>query len=233
MLTKHNYVEIATNWDQETILECCGSSNNPDPCCSDCCFDSWQDELNKVNPAYNFAVEYATQLQNKVDFITSRRDKYKIWVDELDKAETLARDICHQLKLIAVQSEKIWYNSCKAVEAIDILFCMIRDIFMQIDKLKTLYDSLQSCITRNNDPCLVKGQGILKYLDDYKTKLVATVKTRDDIVKNIIDAIRIGNLIRNNISTKDCPCKDDPPYDPCAETDPCATVEGAVYSRML
>jgi len=229
MLTKHNYVQIADNWDQETILECCKTGGSDD-CNCDCCYDTWQDELNKVNPAYNYIVEYAGQLQNKVDFITSRRDKYKSWVDELDKAETLARDICHQLKLIAVQSEKIWYNSCKAVEAIDILFCMIRDIFMQIDKLKTLYDSLQNCITRNNDPCLVKGQGILKYLDDYKTKLDATVKTRDDIIKNIIDAIRIGQLIRNNISTKDCPCKDDPPYDPCADNpSPCATVEGAVY----
>ena len=114
MLTKHNYVQIADNWDQESILECCKQNNGEDPCCSDCCYDSWQLELNKVVPAYNYIVEYAGQLQTKVDFITSRRDKYKGWVDELDRAETLAREICNQLKLIAVQSERIWYNSCKA-----------------------------------------------------------------------------------------------------------------------
>ena len=95
-------------------------------------------ELNKVNPAYNAIVELTTQLQNKFDFITSRRDRYKTWVDELNKAELLARDICSQLKLIAVQSDKIWYNTCEAEKAIEILFCMLRDIYMQIDEIKTL-----------------------------------------------------------------------------------------------
>ncbi len=143
-------------------------------------------ELNKVNPAYNAIVELTTQLQNKFDFITSSRDRYKTWVDELNKAELLARDICYQLKLIAIQSDKIWYNTCEAEKAVEILFCMLRDIYMQIDEMKTMFDTLQNCITRNNDPALGKGQGILKYLDDYKSKLDATVKTRDDVIRNIV-----------------------------------------------
>lgn len=221
MLTQHNYSKIASGWDEDTILECC-QSNKTDQPCTDCCYDSWVTELNKVNPAYNAIVELTAQLQTKFDFITSRRDRYKSWVDELDKAELLARDICSQFNLIAVQSEKIWYNSCQAEKAIEILFCMIRDTYMQIDELKTLYDSLQSCITRNNDPALGKGQGILKYLDDYKSKLDATVKTRDDVIKNIVLAIQLAALLRNGISTRDCPDTGQS-YNPCdPDQAPCA-----------
>jgi len=229
MLTQHNYKNIDPNWDQNVILECCKKQPTEDKC-SDCCYDSWQAELKKIEPVYNHVLEYSTQLQNRVTFITDRRDKYKAWIDELDNAEKLAREICYQLELIAVQSDKIWYNSCKATDAIEILFCMIRDILMQIDKIKAIYDSLYNCITTNNDPSLVPGQGILKYLDDYKQKLDATIKTRDDIIKNIIEAIKISNLIRNNISTKDCPAPDDKCYDPCAPNlKPCLSLNGVAY----
>ncbi len=230
MLTQHNYTSIAPDWDKDTILECCQSKNTDQPC-TDCCYDSWENELKKVNPAYNEIVELTAQLQSKFDFVTSRRDRYKIWVDELNKAELLARDICYQFKLIAVQSDKIWYNSCQAEDAIEILFCMIRDIYMQIDEIKTLYDSLQSCIMRNNDPALGKGQGILKYLDDYKSKLDATVKTRDDVIKNIVLAIQLAALIRNGISTRDCKENSNSQYDPCSpDQAPCADIgDAALY----
>ncbi len=155
--------------------------------------------------------------------ITDRRNKYRTWVDELNNAQDLALAICNQLELIAVQSDKIWYNSCKAVDAVETLFCMIRDFFMQLDLIKTQYDDIQNCITNNTDPSLVKGQGILKALDDYKAKLDIVIKLRDDIIKNIVAAVKIANLIRNNISTKDCnyegfaPCPPSPT--PCAGDD--------------
>jgi len=230
MLTQHNYTNIDPNWDKDTILECCQPNKPGTPPCSDCCYDSWEIELIKVNPAYNAIVELTNQYQKRVDFITARRDRYKSWVDEFTKAEKLARDICDQLGLIAVQSDKIWYNACDAEKAIEILFCMIRDIYMQVDELGTLYIDLQNCVTRNNDPALNKGQGIFKYLDDFKTKLDATVKTRDDVIKNIVLAVQLSSLIRNGISTRDCPKASDPPYNPCApDLTPCASINGTVY----
>lgn len=229
MLTQQNYTGIASDWYKDTILECC-KPNDTDQPCTDCCYDSWETELNKVIPAYNATAELTSQLQKKFDFITSRRDRYKTWSDELDKAEVLAREICSQLKLIAIQSDKIWYNACEAEKAIEILFCMLRDIYMQIDEIKTLYDTLQNCITRNNDPALAKGQGILKYLEEYKTKLDATLKTRDEVIKNIVTAVKLATLIRNGISTRDCQEDTDQPYKPCdPDLTPCASVGDAVY----
>ncbi len=228
MLTNHNYQPISPDWDKETILDCCTKQTTDDPCI-ECCYDTWQDELKVVTQKYNSAKETADQLQKKLVFITDRRNKYRKWLDELNNAQDLAIEICNQLELIAVQSDKIWYNSCKAVDAIEILFCMIRDFFMQIDLIKTQYDDLQNCITNNTDPSLVKGQGILKSLDDYKAKLDIVIKLRDDIIKNIVAAIKIANLIRNNISTKDCPDKDHP-YDPCADNPtPCVGDDNSYY----
>jgi hypothetical protein len=220
MLTLHDYQNIGPDWDKDTILDCCNRPNPGDSTCVECCYDSWQDELKTVTQKYNSAVETAMQLQNKLTFITDRRNKYRKWVDEINSAQELSKEICNQLELIALQSDKIWYNSCKAVEAIEILFCMIRDFFMQLDLIKTQYDDIQNCITNNSDPSLIKGQGILKSLDDYKTKLDIVIKLRDDIIKNIVAAVKIANLLRNNISTKDCPADG---YNPCAsDQKPCA-----------
>jgi hypothetical protein len=230
MLTQSDYKPIDQDWDKDTILDCC-KTNDPDQPCNDCCYDSWQEELNKVNPSYNAIIEKTALLQSKLDFITSRRDRYKAWIEELDKAELLAREICHQLKLIAAQTDKIWYNTCKAEEAVQILFCMLRDIFMQIDELQAIFDNLDNCVRKNNAQGLNKGEGIFKYLEEYRTKLLATVKTRDEVIKNIVLAIRLASLLRNGISTRDCDCE--PSYDPCAENqEPCHTLNGTVYYGM-
>lgn len=222
MAMYETYVDILPDWDKDTIRDCCSKVNPGDPTCVDCCYDTWTDELKKVTQKYNSASEYAAQLQNKLTFITDRRSRYKTWDNEIINAQELAMAICNQLELIAVQSDKIWYSSCKAVDAVETLFCMIRDFFMQIDLIKTQYDDIQNCLTNNTDPSLVKGQGILKALDDYKAKLDIVIKLRDDIIKNIVTAVQIANLIRNNISTKDCsddfkPCADNPT--PCAGDD--------------
>ncbi len=226
MLTNHNYQHIGSDWDN-AILDCCKKENPGDPSCVDCCYDTWQDELKIVTQKYNSVRENADQIQKNLVFITDRRSKYKKWLDELNYAQDLAVDICNQLKLIAIQSDKIWFNSCKAVDAVEILYCMIRDFFMQLDLIKSKYDDLQNCIINNTDPSLVKGQGILKSLDDYKAKLDIVIKLRDDIIKNIVSAVKIANLIRNNISTKDC---DYEGYDPCAkDPKPCVGDDNSYY----
>lgn len=227
MLTKHDYQDVLPGWDKEKILDCCKSDGNGDNTCVDCCYDSWQDELKKITQKYNSVSENAAQLQNQLTFITDRRNRYRTWDNEIKTAQELAMAICNQLELIAVQSGKIWYNSCKAVDAVEILFCMIRDFFMQLDLIKSYYDDIQNCISNNTDPSLVKGQGILKSLDDYKGKLDAVLKLRDDIIKNIISAIQMANLIRDNISTKDCNYEG---FDPCASNPaPCAAGDGVYY----
>lgn len=220
MLTKHNYQNLPQNWDEGRIADCCTSETPDDPKCGDCCYDTWQEELKQVTKRYDQVNEDAGQLTTRLGFMSDRRGRYKTWKEELDKGEELARKICHQLEIIAGQSEKIWYNSCKAAEAIKILFCMIRDFYVQVDYLKTRYDELWNCINHNHDSSLVKGKGILKCLEEYGVKLDAVIKTRDALIVFILDAIRLSELIRNGIYTKCCPGKNDE-YDPCAPTTPC------------
>lgn len=221
MLTKHHYNKIPEDWDKEG-LECCKTTNPENPTCVDCCYDSWQTELRTVIQKYNSKLEEATQLQNKLVFVTYRRNKYKAWLDELNNVQDLAKEICNQLELIALQSDKIWYNSCKAVDAVETLFCMSRDFFIQLDLIKTQYDDIQNCINNNTDPSLVKGQGILKALDDYKAKLDMVIKLRDDISKNIVASVKLVHQIANNIATRDC----NETFDPCAKDQkPCAGEE--------
>jgi hypothetical protein len=219
MLTKHNYKPTDINlYDKDgRIFKCCKKDTTDEPC-TDCCYDTWKDELKEVLQQYSQVNEKAEQAKKKLTFAKDKSQRFKNWLDELNKAEDLARKICFQLEIIAGQSTKIWYNSLKAVKAIEILFCMVRDFYMQIDYIKKRYDELQNCINHNNDPALVKDQGILKCLAEYYKKLEVIINTRDEIIKAVIEALRLANLILDNISTQDCP-KD---YDPCDDKNkPC------------
>jgi hypothetical protein len=220
MLTNHQYQPSDINLsDKESdIFKCCRKDTPEDPTCSDCCYDTWKDELKSVVQQYNKVEEKAAQAKKKLSFATDKYQRFKTWLDELNKAEELARKICDQLEIIAGQSDKIWFNSCKAVDAIEILYCMLRDFYMQVDYIKKRYDELQNCINQNNDPALVKDKGILKCLTDYFARLNAIIITRDELIKSIVEAVKIANLIRNSISTQDCndefdPC--DPNNKPC------------------
>src|SRR5260221_9875402 len=233
MVTNYCYKDIDPKWDDvvgpksgRKINECCGIHDPDDPTGGDCCYDTWQVQLKQVSQSYKAATEKSDQIKKRLVFITDRRDRYRIWVTELDKTEDKARQICHQLEIIATQSRKIWYNSCKAVQAIEILYCMVTDFFFQVDALRKKYDDLMTCVNNNHDPAVGKGTGILKYADEYLQKLEAVIKTRDDLVKPVLEAIHIANLIRNNISTKECPPPTPNPkpggyegYDPCNPKD--------------
>jgi len=231
MLTKHHYTPSTKNIGEGSkIFNCCRTEQPDDPKCSDCCYDKWTDELKDVSTRYGHAVEEALQIQNRLSLIIDKRNRFKKWVDELNDAEEKARAISDQLEILASQSEKIWYNACKANEAIEILFCMIRDFYYQVDEIKKRYDVLQTCINANTDPSLVKDQGILKCLGEYYKKLDEVIKTRDELVKAVIEAIRLAQLLRNGISTHNCPCKDDNTnYDPCKPGKICDCNGGADY----
>jgi hypothetical protein len=230
MLTKHHYIEPEVDIHDENsdLFKCCTTKPSDDPTCTDCCYDKWQDELKEVIQNFKREEEKAIQAKKKFEFASEKSQRYKTWLDELNKAEELARQICYQLDIIASQSDKIWYSSVQAVKAIEILFCMLRDFYMQVDCIKKRYDILWTCINSNNDPSLQsKDKGLLKCLTEYYKKLEEVIKTRDDIIKAIIDAVKISNLIRNSISTQDCP-KD---YDPCGDKKPCNcnATNGDVY----
>jgi len=218
MLTHHNYKKVKGLGTDPKIFRCCQDNDPGDPNCKDCCSDAWESELKKVLVLQTQATEKATQAQSKLDLALKKSKGFKTWLDELHAAEDYSQKICYQLEIIAGQSEKIWYNSLKAVDAIEILFCMIRDFYGQIDYLKTRYDLLITCINTNTDPNLDKDKGIVKCLADYSKKLDDIINTRNAILKLVVQAITTANLIRNNISTKDCPGD----YDPCGNSkSPC------------
>ena len=220
MLTQHNYEPSKKNIGPDSkIFKCCRVEVTDDKC-SDWCYDKWNDELKDVASRYGNVVEESTQIQNRLSLVLEKRNRFKKWIDELNDAEEKARAISDHLEILANQSSKIWFNACKATEAIEILFCMIRDFYYQVDEIKKRYDSLQNCVNSNTDPSLVKDQGILKCLGEYYKKLEEVIKTRDLLLKAVIEAIKLAQLIRNNISTRNCPCLGED-YDPCKKEKVC------------
>lgn len=200
MITEHQCKKIKETPWKDKIKECCDKEDPENPKGCDCCYDTWTEELKEVNTKFSEADEEAKHVSMDLAFTADRRDKLKNWYDELTRAHDLSRQICDQLEVMLHQIEKVSVNTGYAVKAIKILFCMIRDFYMQIDLIKTKYDQLFNCIRCLNDPVLVPGQGIMKCLEDYGKKLEALIVTRDELVKMVMAAIYMAYRINKNIA---------------------------------
>ena len=198
MLTEHTYQNLPENWDS-TIKECCDKENPDDPRGCDCCYDDWVEELKEVKGKYSATEEKVNQLKKELSLIIERRDKLKKWFDELTIANELARKICHHLDVLLCQADKVGKNTYLTVKAIRTLYCMVRDFYMQIDKIKTIFDRLMNCIKCLNNPSLAPGQGIMKCLEEYGKKLDVLIATRNDLIKMLMEAIKIACRINKNI----------------------------------
>lgn len=198
MLTEHTYQILPENWDSN-IKECCDKENPDDPRGCDCCYDDWVKELKDVKGRYSAVEEKLSQLKKELSLVTERRDKLKKWYDELTTANDLARKICHQLEVLLTQAGKVGTNTYLTVKAIRKLYCMVRDFYMQIDKIKTIFDRLMNCIKCLNNPALAPGQGIMKCLEEYGKKLDVVIATRNDLIKMLMEVIKIACRINKNI----------------------------------
>lgn len=202
MITQHTCENVKETPWKDKIKECCEKEDPNDPRGNDCCYDSWTKELKEINTRYSEADEEARQLSVELAYISDRRDQLKNWYDELTEAHDLSRQICDQLEIMHDQTEKVAANTEYAVTAIEILYCMIRDFYMQIDWIKTKYDQIFTCIRCLNDPVLVSGQGVMKCLEEYGKKLEIVIATRDELIKLAMAAIYTAYRINNNL-TKD------------------------------
>jgi hypothetical protein len=198
MLTKHIYKPLEDNWD-EKIKNCCTNPTGETPTGSDCCYDEWIEELKKVNKAYKEAEEDARQKNAEFVYVSDRRDQFRLWYDELTKANYLEKAICDQLNILYCQVEKIGINTQYTVDAIKILFCMIREYYLGLDRLKEKYDQVLACIKCLSNPELVPGSGLMKLIEDYGLKLDTAMASGNDLLKMIMAALSLAEKIDLNI----------------------------------
>jgi len=189
MLTQHNYCPLPQDWDKD-VKDCCYTTPTNDPGGSDCCYDVWKTQLDAVNRNFKEADEKAKRLQRQLDSAIVFRDKYKGWFEDLLQANDLAGYICQHMHVFSHQVDNICCTTQNGVQAIDLLFCMVRDFYVRVDRLKEEYDQLFSCIKCLNRPELTGG--IIDCLGEYSKKLDAVIATRDTLVALLVQAIKIA-----------------------------------------
>jgi hypothetical protein len=194
METKNEYAVLDSNWRSKTEYKCCIEDPNETASC-DCCYNTWQKELKDANLQLSQVMEEARQIGEKYKYITLERDKFKEWLDDLIKANQLTKEVCSQFQVISAQLEKICTNSEKSVDAIEILFCMVRDLFEQIDLIVTLYNEIDACIKALNREELPENSGIRKCLKMYMEKVDAIVKLREELIKTLMKIIRDAKVL--------------------------------------
>ncbi len=199
MLTKHNYCPLPTDWDRD-LKDCCPDTPAGDPGSPDCCYQSWNSQLLAVNRNLREADEKAKRLQRQLDSAILFRDKYKAWFEDFSKANDLANYICQHMQVFAAQIENICCSTKSSIDAINLLYCMVRDFYIRVDLLKDDYDRLINCIKCLNRPEM--NGGIMDCLAAYYKKLEAVVATRDRIIELLVKATKIAYEVNASICSK-------------------------------
>jgi len=183
--------ECRPRWDIEKIRRCCPEPppTHEPPCNPDCCYDVWNWELTNVNIELKDVGYELADAQKHLTVVTTRYNRLKTWHDELTAANELSFKICRQLDLIEDQLESICKNTCFTVNAVEILYCMIREYYYTVDELQEKYDCIMNCIKCLNIPALNTTSGIGKVLTDYGTALTAVIQTRAALIALIMTIV--------------------------------------------
>lgn len=196
---EYQCISETIDWEDK-IKQCCDPKKKPEnPPTGDCCYDTWTDEYEEVTFLYNQAERRVSRTTDELTYVSSQRDMWKIWYDELTKVNDSSRKLCHQLEIIHHHIHRIGKNTHLTVKAINTLYCMIRDFYMQLDLLKVKYTEFVNCIKCINSPDLAAGQGIRVLIDDYGKKLDIVIGTRDALLAALAAIIDAANRINNNI----------------------------------
>jgi hypothetical protein len=176
-------------WKEEHFRDCCYQPPLPDPNGGDCCYNTWNTELTKVNWELSIADKKLQHVTKHLGVLTDRTSRLEKWYTELDNASQLTNDICQQLEIIEAQLNNICINTEYTIKAIKILFCMVREFYIEVDCLNVKYECLMNCIKCLNTSSLSTTQGIGKALSDYGAALNALIGTRDALLKLVAEAL--------------------------------------------
>src|SRR6476620_11259353 len=129
----------------DKYIACCDPDPNPNGGTGDCCYDAWTTDVTIVSAKLKQITAYADHKQKHYDIITAWYGSLKTWSDEWEKVDLLADALCRKIDLFVCHLQKICMITEKTAKAIEILFCMIRELYAEVDVLKERYDELYKC----------------------------------------------------------------------------------------
>jgi hypothetical protein len=174
----------------EKKVACCPPDRDPkqppsgqDP---DCCYNTWQHELNHVNRILADRQSELTYINKHLQAATDRLTRLSTWNSELVLANDLALKMCAQLELIEGQLIVVCRNTGYTRQGIELLVCMVRDFFGTVDELQLRYDRIITCLKALNNTALTLTTGIGLTLSNFGTALTAITAMRDTLIQQVI-----------------------------------------------
>jgi hypothetical protein len=182
-----NYCKIE---EKDNMYKCCDFPPPPhNKKTGDCCYDNWSTDLSKITNELRSATTRAAYKQKEYNYITDWYNTLETWFTDWESADRKVDILCRNLDLFIKHLDRICAITDKTVKAIDILFCMIEDLYFRVDCLKEKWDELNKCIACLKSPDLTPDKGIVACLKAYGTKLDAVIATRDLVITKVISAI--------------------------------------------
>jgi len=169
------------------------------------CSLTWKDQLKQAKNGY--AVQKSLTDKAYVEYTNSAvwENKLKVYWDNIQATNELGKKISNELLLFKKHTDRVCTNTQCTVEALEYLFCIVKDFFDCTDQLKGELSDLQKLIDCLNNPDLKPGSSIiLTCLKDFSDKLDAAIAGQHDLLKMVINVLKCARQLHESVCSTDC-----------------------------
>lgn len=186
---------------KESDDSCCATiTGGTDTECG--CVDDWKKELKAKGSLYQQKAAEAAKKKDELGLAQDWRNKVKTYFDNVQQSAEKADAITSKVKVILDILEKLCKSTGFSVTAIEILFCMTKELYTKVDEVAACYNNISKAIDCSNDQVLKKG-GITDTWVDYGKKLQDVIAIGNDIFNNIVIALKAATILDESICEKD------------------------------
>ena len=162
------------------------------------CLEQWKEDLIATSNALIKTQAKAAQAYQLYAYSATWENKLKIYCENVEQTNDLIAEILVELGQFCGQVQVVCENTKCVVQALDVLFCYLKDFFTCTDALNTSLSNLINRIKCLNDPNLGSSI-ILKCLNDMSEKLTATIAGQREILKLIINILKMARILKEMI----------------------------------
>ncbi|HWV67428.1 hypothetical protein [Chitinophaga sp.] len=166
------------------------------------CVDDWKKELKAKGSLYQQKAAEAAKKKEELARALDWRNKVKGYFDNVQKSAEKADAITSKVKVVLDILEKLCKSTGYSVKAIEVFFCMTKELYTKVDEVAACYNNITKAIDCSNDQVLKKG-GITDAWADYGKKLQDVIAIGNDIFNNIVIALKAATILDESICEKD------------------------------
>ncbi len=169
------------------------------------CLSTWKEELRKTSNALK--IEQAKSDKAQITYANASvwESKLKSYWTNIQKSNEIGIKISDELKSFKKHTDIVCQKTDCSVQALELIFCLIKEFFECTDDLKEKVSDLQKQIECRNEPGLnPQSSKVLQCLKNFSDKLDLAIAGQQELIKMVINVVKCAIQIHESICSTPC-----------------------------